>query len=113
MSMLTNLNIDVLLLLGLVDLLLLLVDHGLQVVLVVLEQHALLLVEPLVLLLLAQLVLEGEVLELLLLLLLQQLQLPQLLLPEVVLVVETLVLLVTVYHLRFKWFYIYRLLFDS
>ena len=44
-----------LLLLGLVDLLLLLVDHGLQVVLVVLEQHALLLLEPLVLLFLAEL----------------------------------------------------------
>ena len=44
-----------LLLLGLVDLLLLLVDHGLQVVLVVLEQHALLLLEPFVLLFLAEL----------------------------------------------------------
>ena len=51
----TNLDVDVLLLLGLVDLLLLLVDHGLQIVLVVLEQHALLLLEPFVLLFLAEL----------------------------------------------------------
>ena len=50
-----HLDVDVLLLLRLVDLLLLLVDHGLEVVLVVLEQHALLLIEPLVLLLLAKL----------------------------------------------------------
>ena len=52
-----------LLLLCLVDLLLLLVDHGLEVVLVVLEQHALLLIEPLVLLLLAKLRKENAVQE--------------------------------------------------
>ena len=55
MPIFPHLNIDVLLLLGLVDLLLLLVDHGLEVVLVVLEQHPLLLLEPLVLLLFAKL----------------------------------------------------------
>ena len=54
-DVISNLDVDVLLFLRLVDLLLLLVDHGLEVVLVVLEQHALLLIEPLVLLLLAKL----------------------------------------------------------
>lgn len=48
---------------GLIDLLLLLVDHGLKIVLVVLHQDRLLLFEALLLLLAAQLVLEVQVLE--------------------------------------------------
>ena len=57
----------------------LLIDHRLKVVLVVLEQDILLLFEAFLLLLLAQLVLKGQILKLLLLLFLQQLQLSELL----------------------------------
>ena len=74
-----HLQLLVLLLLALVHLLLLAVDHGGEVVVVVLHQRHPLNLEPLLLLLLHQLVLEGEVLELFLLLLLQELQVAQLL----------------------------------
>ena len=66
-----HLQLLLLLLLALVHLLLLAVDHGGEVVVVVLHQRHPLHLEPLLLLLLHQLVLEGQVLELLLLLLLQ------------------------------------------
>ena len=78
----------------------LLVDHGPEVVFVVPDEDGALLLEPLVLLLPTDVVLEGQVLELLLLLLLEQLQLSKLLFAEVVVVVETVVLVVAVNHLR-------------
>ena len=70
------------------------VDHALEIRLVLALALVHLELEPLLVLLLDRLVLDGQVLELLLLLLLEQLQLAQLLLPEVLLVVERLRLLV-------------------
>ena len=78
-SLARHLQLLVLLLLALVHLLLLAVDHGGEVVVLVLHQRHPLNIKPPLLLLLHQLVLEGEVLELLLLLLLQKLQVAQLL----------------------------------